>query len=307
MTTSSPTNSHQHFFNHHTGRPRFHFDATSDAAAATAAAATAAAKPWHDGVDSETIGHWDNKGWKKDDPKEIAIAATKQAREAERFFGVPPDQILKLPKADAKPDEIAAFYQRLGAPKESKEYDFSAVKLNGQPLDEALTSALREAMAQAFVPKDRAPAIATAVAKALDDKAAADTTIRTAKLAEEKATLAKNWGVTPDKLETTLNMLQARQGAQRLGITPEAVAALENQIGYAALMDAMRKIGAKTGEDTFVEGGGGSGPTTTRDGAVAKLATLENDKAWGKRLAAGDAAAIAEWSALTAIISGEAA
>src|SRR5205809_740355 len=132
------------------------------AAAAAAAASAAAAKPWYDGVDAETIGHWDNKGWKKDDAKEIALAATKQAREA---------------------------------------------------------------LAQSCVPKDRATGIVAAVAKHLEGKAAADSAVNVAKLAEEKAALAKNWGTKFD-----FNHLQAMEGAKRLGITPEAVKALEGQI-----------------------------------------------------------------------------
>ncbi len=59
-------------------------------------------------------------------------------------------------------------------------------------------------------------------------------------------------------------------------------------------------------ESDYVEGGGGTGPTT-QQGAIARLAELEADKAWGKRLTSGDATANAEWRSLMALISGEAA
>jgi hypothetical protein len=306
MTTKLPPPNHVHFFNHHTGRPRFHFDEASDAAAASAVAAAAAAqKPWHDGIEPEIIGHWDNKGWKKDDPKEIALAATKQAREAERHFGVPVDRLLKLPAADAKPEEMAAFHHRLGAPKEAKEYDFSTIKIDGQPLDPALDTSLRDALAQNFVPKDRASAIAAAVAKTLESQAASERTVVDGKLTEERLNLEKNWG-GKDSATYQLNHLRAMEGARKLGIAPEGVKALEGQIGYSSVMEAMRKIGAGTSEATFHEGGGSGGPTT-RDGAASRLAELEADKTWGKRLAAGDAVATAEWRQLTALAAGEAA
>src|SRR5438552_2036438 len=90
---------------------------------------------WHAGIEPEILGHWQNKGWKIDDPKEIALAATKQAREAEKHFGVPADQLLKMPKPNAPPEDIKAFWGRLGAPAEAKDYDFAAIKdAAGQPI-----------------------------------------------------------------------------------------------------------------------------------------------------------------------------
>lgn len=271
-------------------------DAAADAAAAAAtaaAAAAAAATPWHTGVDAEVKGHWENKGWKLDDPKEIAINSTKQARELERHFGVPADRLLKLPAADAKPEELAAFYQRLGAPKEAKEYDLSSVKLGGKDLDPALADSLREALAAAFVPKDKATAAAARLVKHLEDTKAAEDTIASGRLAEEKAKLATNWGPKYD-----LNYLQAVEGARKAGIAREAITAMEGVAGYANVMEHFRRVGAGMTEAAFIEGTGASGPTT-RDGAAARLAELQADKAWGERLVKGDAAAKAEWQALT--------
>lgn len=275
------------------------------AAVAAAAAAAAAAKPWYDGkADAETVGHWDNKGWKKDDPAVIAIEATKAAREAQKFVGLPADRLIRLPE---KPDDEAGWsgvHQRLGVPKEAKEYDFSAIKhADGSDITPALADALRAAALKAFVPKDRAAELVKAVVGNLDSQKAEQSAVFTAKLAEEKTTLAKNWGTTPDKLDLHTNMLLARQGAARLGISVEAVKAWESQVGYAGVMDAMRKIGAGTSEDAFHEGGGRGGNPTTLAGAQARLNELMADKAWGARLVAGDAAAKAEWLALTTQIA----
>jgi hypothetical protein len=258
--------------------------------------------PWHKGLDAELLGHIQNTGWDKLDPGKAAIEAAKAHREAAKFIGVPADQILKMPKADAKPEEIKAFWSRLGAG-EAKDYDLSGVKMNGQPLDEALSAAIRDSLAASFVPKDKGSAIAAGVAKALEAAENARTTVATAKLAEEKTTLAKNWS---DKYD--YNLLKAMEGARRLGITPEAVKALENQIGYASIMETMRKIGAGTSEDTFIERGpGGTGQPTTVEGAKARLSELEGDREFGKRLKARDATAVAEWTSLTQLIGNQAA
>src|SRR6185312_6713199 len=100
----------------------------------------------------------------------------------------------------------------------------SAVKdAAGQPIPAALADAIRGAALNAHLPKDAATTIAQSVVKQLDYARAADATVNTAKLAEQKAKLAKDWGPNYD-----FNHLKAMEGARRLGITPEAVTALEN-------------------------------------------------------------------------------
>src|SRR5262249_45694880 len=108
-----------------------------------------------------------------------------------------------------------------------------------------------------------------------------------------------DWGTNFD-----FNHLKAMEGARRLGITPDAIKALEKVIGYTEVMNAMRKIGAGTSEDTFVERGTTTnGVPTTAAGAQARLNELMADSAWGKRLPSGDAAANAEFQALTRMIT----
>lgn len=247
---------------------------------------------WHDGIEAETLGFWQNKGYDVTDPKKVAAELTKQYRAAEKFIGVPADQVLKMPKADAPPEEIAAFRQRLGMPADAKEYDLSAVK------DTTVADALRATAHAAGLSKDAAAAVAASVAKALESKGTTDSVVQAAKLAEEKSALTKSWG---DKYN--FNLLQANEGARRSGITPEAVKAMENQVGYAAVMEHFRKIGANTSEGTFVEreGGGGAG-VTTREGAMSRKAELMADPAWGKRFTSGDAEARREYDRLNAMI-----
>jgi hypothetical protein len=295
MTTQATHQpNHLHFFNYHTGRPRFHFDEASDAAAASAAAA-AAAKPWHDGVDPAVKGFWETKGLKLDNPRDFGVKLTEMYQGAERLIGVPPDRVVKLPAADAKPEDLRSFYERLGAPKEAKDYDLSTVK------DTAIADALRAAAHTAGLPKTAAETVAKAVATALDSKATQQTTLDTAKLAEQKENLAKNWG---DKF--AYNHLQAIEGARRLGINPEGVKALEGLIGYDGVMEAMRKIGASTREDTFVERGAGgpAGDVVTLEGAKARKAELMADQAWGKRYLEGGAAERREMDRLNQMITG---
>lgn len=270
------------------------------AAAAAAAAAAGAAKPWYEGkLDAGLVGHAQNAGWKLDDPATLAIEAVKAHREARSFIGVPESRILKLPEKTDDDAGWAQVFQRLGAPADAKDYDFSTVKhADGSAPDAKLVDVARAAAAALRAPKDKAPEIAKAVVKLLDDQKAEQTAVATAKITEEKAALARSWGTKADE-----NMLTAKIGAKRLGVDPETVALLEQQVGYSKVMEMFRKIGAGTAEDTFVQGGSGSGSTATREGAQARLNELMADPAWGKRLTAGDAAAVREFNALTTQIA----
>lgn len=269
------------------------------AAAAAAAAAAGAGTPWHQGVEAEVLGHWQNKNYDLSDPAKIAVAATKAAIEAQKFVGVPPQQLVRLP-ADAK-DEAGwkSVYNRLGVPADAKDYDLTGVKwADGTDLQDGFTATMRDAMLSARVPKDRAADVVKSVVKWFGDTKAAETAEQTAKIAEEKATLQKNWGTNFE-----FNKLKAMEGARRLGITPEAVAALESVKGYSAVMEAMRKIGVGTSEDTFVEGKVG-GQIMTREGATARKAELMADDAWQKRFLDGGVAERREMSALNQLITG---
>ena len=300
MTTQVPLpTDHLHYFNHHTGRPRFHFDENPPPPAPPPAPPAPPPTAWHTGVDTDTLGFWQNKGLPLDDPKALASKLTEQYRAAERHIGAPPDRIIRLPE---KPDDVAgwnAVHSKLGVPTDAKDYDFSAVKrADGSDVSPALADALRAGLLNARVPKDRAADFVKGVVKGLDDIAAQDVTVATGKLAAEKAELAKDWGANFD-----FNHLKAMEGARRAGITPEGVKALEGQIGYKAVMEHFRKIGSNMSEDAFHDGNaGGAGPTTAA-GAQARLNDLMADPAWGKRLTAGDATAKAEWTALTTQIA----
>jgi hypothetical protein len=290
-TTLPIPSDHLHFFDHRTGRPRFHFD---EAPPPPPPPTPPPPPAWHTGLDAEMIGHAQNKGWKLDDPKEAFSAAAKVARDLERHFGAPADRIVKIPATDAKPEDFRAFYERLGAPKEAKDYDLSAVK------DQSIADTLRATVHEAGLSKTAAAAVATSVAKALESKATTQTTLDAGKLAEEKTKLAASWG---DKYN--FNHLQAIEGARRLGITPEATKALETQIGYASLMESMRKIGANTREDTF-EGGGApnTGDVVTMEAAVARRSELKADPAWTDRYLKGGVAERREMDRLNQMITG---
>lgn len=270
------------------------------AAAAAAALAAAANKPWYDGADTTTVGHIQNRGWDKVDAKTAAMNAVKSHMEAEKHLGVPADQLLRMPKDAADAEGWTRVNERLGVPKEAKEYDFSTVKFaDGSDLDAPFIEALAPALQAARVSKENAPAVVKAITAFLDKSDAGEAADKTAALNAERETLKINWGSNVEA-----NMLIARQAAAALNVDEAAVKALENTIGYAKTMEMFRNIGTKIGEDAFVsnKAPGGSG-VMSADQATATLKERQNDAAWNTKLMSGDATAVKEFNNLTTVIA----
>lgn len=278
--------------------------AGSGGAAAGSAGSTSGggANPWHHGIDAGIMGHWQNKGYDLSDPGKVAVEATKAAMHAQSLLGVPKEQIVRLP-ADAN-DEAGwrGVYSRLGVPADAKEYDLAGIKFaNGDEIEAGFSDTMRAALHKARVTKEMAPEVVKAVVKFMDDADSAEATARTAKIETERAALKRDWGQNFD-----LNRLHAMEGAKRLGVSPETVAQLEQQVGYAQVMEMFRRVGAGTREDTFVEGARTrpDGLPATMAGAKQMLAEKQADPAWVQRLFAKDPTTLREFQNLTKLATG---
>lgn len=261
----------------------------------------APAPAWHAGADAEIVGYLQNRGWHDKPANEVALEAVKAHRAAEQMIGVPADRVVKLP-ADAS-DEAGwkAVWAKLGKPADPKEYDFSTVKIGDTALTQADQDYLRGVANDLNLSKEGALRLASDFAKRQSDAAAGTIAERTAKIAEEKAALAANWGPNAEA-----NLYVAKQTALKLGVTPEQVQALEDTVGYAKVMELFRNIGQKTGEASFVSNGQEFNKgVMTREQASARKAELLNDSAWTARYQAGDAQANRELQALLTIIVGD--
>jgi hypothetical protein len=279
----------------------------NDAAAAAAAAVAAPGPAWFAGkVDKEITDSWTAKGYDINDPVKVATELTKAYKNAEGLLGRPKDQLIYVPTDFTKePDAVKAAFQRLGAPVDAKDYDFPALKdKDGKVTNMALENALRAVSGEALLTKDAASKVAAAVVKTQADAATAQKAEEAAALTTERATLAKNWGVTPERLQEAPNMVVAKAAAAALKITPEILNALEKSAGYAKTMEMFREIGARMGEDKFIKTEvDGKTQIASKEAAQARLAELKRDTAWVARLNNGDTAANRELTDLNTIIS----
>lgn len=276
---------------------------TSSGAGAAGAAAGGAAgdKPWYDGYDSETKGYVQNKGLDKKTATEAFLEVSKFHREAEKFVGAPTNEIVRLPK-DPNAPEWKAVYERLGKPKEAKEYDLSTVKRAGdKAIDDALADTLRNAAFSSNLTKEGATRYASEIVKHLDAQDAARAALDADKISAEKAELKKNWGNNE-----AANMVVAQAAVRALGIDPAAVAALEKGVGYSKVMEMFRSIGTKIGEDKFVRSENGGTGVMTRDQAASEKKAKMSDKAWSDRYLKGGVEEQRQMLVLNKIITGTA-
>jgi hypothetical protein len=247
-------------------------------------------------------GHWDNKGWDKSDPGKLAIEASKAALELQKHFGVPAEQLIKLPKDLGDAEGMKPVFARLGVPADAKEYDLNGIKLGGKDLEASFADKMRAALLNAAVTKDKAPTVVKAVVEHMQAEAEAKAAEATTRKGQQVAKLKENWG---DK--NIINESYALQGANRLGLTQEQYNKACDAVGYDVFPELMRKIGVGTSEDTFHENNSGTAPTTV-NGAKARLALLQAQPEWGRKLISktDGAAEKAEFANLMQIINGAA-
>jgi hypothetical protein len=248
---------------------------------------------WFDGKPeaAEIIAHAQNKGWDVKDPAALALAAGKAHLSAEKLIGVPPNELVRLPKDKSDEAGWKNVWNRLGTPSDPKEYDFPTLKgTDGKPTNEALDGMLRAAFAKTNMTKDAAAELSQTFAKYLTDQSAATAAQKTAALIDGRAALAKEWNTTPERLQESPFMLAAKNAAAALKITPDAINALESTIGYEAVMRMLANISTKIGEDKFTgnnEPGGSKPGLMSKDQAKDLLSSLRRDPAWTKRYLEG--------------------
>src|ERR1700719_2808576 len=163
--------------------------------------------------DPAMLDYIKNRGYDKVDAGTAAIKAMAAHREAEKLIGVPANELLRMPKDTADAEGWTRFNDRIGVPKEAKEYDVSTVKIGEKPLDAKLIEKLGPALQQAHVSKGDAAAVAKAIADTLVASQTVDTTAAEAALNAEKQALSVDWNAN-----TQQNLLIARNTAKSLGI-----------------------------------------------------------------------------------------
>lgn len=256
---------------------------------------------WHAALTPEVRGYAETQGWHELDAGAAFTKAVEVARANQAFSGVDPARLAILPKDPSDTEGLAAFRAKVGVPADADGYDLAAFKIGDAAPPADLVDWTKATALALGLPKDQAAVLAQRVVDLQTARSTAADTERQAALLGERQRLDADWGANKDA-----NLFIAKQAAAKLGITPEAIAALEGQIGFAATMQAMLNIGTKIGEDKWVNNPNPAIPgVMSVSQAHSQKADLMADKAFGARLLAGDTQAVNQMRALDILIAGE--
>lgn len=280
-------------------------------APAAAAPDGASVAKWYADLPATQHGYIENKGWGS--PADVLESYTN----LEKLNGVPADAkadaLLLRPKADATPEDIAAFIEKAsGAYVPATAADYGNLGLDvkdGEALPPEIEQA-RNWMKEAGIPAPMAPKLVAAYQADLA-KAEADFQTQSTK---DMTDLATDFGAkAEDNFE--LGRRAFRAAKEQAGIGAEHLAKIERAIGTSAMMKMFISMGKNQVE---MPGGGApgnagnsnSGFSMSAEGAKAKATSMRQDSAFLARYNSPNIgtrnAAIAEIEAVDKVAAGSA-
>jgi hypothetical protein len=251
-------------------------------------AAASAAFDWgKTGLDGDSLQYVTAKGF-KDIPSVVG-----SYRNLEKLHGVPADRLLKVPGPDAKPEEIAAYRERLGMPKDPKEYKLAKFDAGSEAEQANFEAFLRSTFHGLGAPANLVEGFSQKWAEFVTGAQTAAAKARQDQQAAEEAELKGKMGTNYEKFVNV-----AKQAGDAFGLKAEHIDALEEAIGFKATMTFLNSVGAKLGEAKFAGGGDGAFGGYNVEAARAEISRLRNDPGFAKKLMDKDSESQAKWNRL---------
>lgn len=228
------------------------------------------------GVAGDDLLYVQNKGWKG--PNDLVASY----RNLEKLHGVPADQIVRLPGADAKPEDWGQVFTRLGKPAAPDGYQFQLP----QGDDGVFAKTAAGWMHEANLTQAQAAKLFEKVTAWAGEQAQGGQASKATDASAQAASLLKEWGPNHDT-----NMAVAQRGAKAFGIDEGTIDKLQDALGYDGVMKFMHQLGSKVGNDAgFVAGDGKGGfeGNVTQEQAVAEIKRLRQDKTFAGRFNSSD-------------------
>lgn len=258
----------------------------------TATTQPASNAPWYGSFNDDLKGYVETKGWKGPE------ATVESYRNLEKLHGVPPEQIIKLPKDGAPPEEWNKVWDRLGRPADPKEYNIP----EGADGDTTFAEWARGTFHELGIPKAMAEKLAAKYSEFGQSIMAKKQESYQATVAQETTALKQEWGAAYDQ-----NINKAKAAVNGLGLDTESIDKLEQALGFAGVMKLLHNIGSKTGEGDFVtSGSGGNFGVLSPGAAISRIKMLKEDADFTKRYLSGNSAAVEEMQRLHKWAAGEA-
>ena len=251
------------------------------APAAPAAGVQPTAQPspnsvWTAAFDEDTSAYVSNKGWKE--PSDMLMSY----RNLEKFAGGAKN-LLELPPENATPEQLDAFYSKLGRPADPNEYGLKAPD-GGDP---AMVEWFKGTAHKLGLSAKQAQSLFTefnGMSGSMQEKLQSQMAQES-----EKAigTLKQEWGQAYDQM-----IGAGRRAATALGYDAGRLSAIEDKLGTAEMLRLFATLGSKMGEDSFAGERSEGGFGTTPAAAKQQIADLKLDKGFMDKYLSGDKDAV---------------
>lgn len=264
-------------------------------AVSTAVSAAPEAK-WFDGYDEPTKAYIASRGLSDKDASAAFLETAKAHQEAQAYIGVPKEQLLKLPKADAPPEEWDDVYLKLGYSKNADDYKLDGLKYaDGTDVADGFKDFVRERAAELHLSPAATTKLAEELIKHTESGTAARTADETAASTKALEQLRQSWGPNYEAnkviADNAYTAIMTAAGFDQTTMT-KAIQQLGAASGKAEVMQMLLSVGQKLGEDKFVGGDGPPGNLGPRNAeqAVARIDELKKDSTFTKRWLEGGTA-----------------
>lgn len=234
-----------------------------------------------DTFNEENRSYVEEKGYKSADDMVTALKGLSQ------FEGKDLNNMVSLPGEKSTPEEIAAFYGKLGCPEKPEGYVFgqndTEFAKSIAPILQA--SGITQKQLDVLLPK-------------WNEFITAQNEASLKKLEEDnnKATndLKSEWGAEFDK-----NIEFAKKATKALGFTADEIDSICKVKGSAWVYKTMAKFGKAFSDDTIKGVGASAQPNLSNPKeALARIERLKHDSSFAAKIAQGDEAALKEWEQL---------
>lgn len=229
---------------------------------------------WTDGLTPDQLAIVQTKGYRG-----VADVLTSYSN-LEKLHGVPQERLLKLPGADAKPEDWAPIFDKLGRPADPGGYavdvpagmsDEFAKAATAQFHQLGLSKSQGEGLVKWFNEQQGGAASKVAETQAMNS-------------IHQEAKLKAAWGPAYDQ-----NLATAKATVNKFELTAEQIDGMQHALGFDGVMTLLHKIGEGLGEHGFITGDASSGSKIlTPEQAQLEIKKLQTDPEFGKRYINGD-------------------
>lgn len=266
---------------------------------------------WYSGFDPDIQNYISSRGLADKDERAALLETIKAHQEAQSFIGVPKEQLLKLPKPDAPPEEWDAVYEKLGYSKNADDYKLEGLKrADGSDVDDGFKDFVRQQAAELKLSPTATAKLAESLLKHNESATQAQTAAQQADATKALEQLRQSWGANYEANKVIADNAYAAM-MKAAGFTQEqmtaAIQKIGESVGRAEAMQMLLAVGQKMGEDQFIGGGGPGGNLGPRNAeqAKARIEELKKDSTFTQRWLQGGAAEVKEMNDLHTLAFGE--